>query len=446
MVRADGRNVFWISLALVCIALGLPAGGHSSDTQGGGASGSFGNRADAYLSFSITGGSLKLRAGTPSTYEGTWGGGAVTLSGEMIVDRSGGGVSYVTMSASVNGRSWRWPPPGDDGRVSGRTVSKRYDLTYRPPAGFQGTISGSATLQVCGGVCGTYSVSFSMTVPKTGPPSTTPKPTGLPTVQAFAPSSKTPAGPLKMVSLGYSVKDPSGKATVHLAIYQGGTRVLSGSGTGAATGKRLATKVRLPGNLVGPLFFCVWAENAQGKRSAGNPRSSCAWIPFLLPKIKRVSNGCGGEGWEVFVAIENYFGNKHSYVDSNVNPNARSYTVDFVTACDLHDAGYAGVMVNDTINHGPPVDYRTWSRKQVDDKFRDDMFTLCDRQIPASATVARAKCKSKGGPLSIGALTLYSFVRTYGWHFFDADLTEAGVQKAGNYVVKPKGGARSNFP
>jgi hypothetical protein len=450
-IVALGRPLVVLAGVATALAFGAPAGGQVAGGRAGGVSGSFGDRGDAFLSFSIAGGSLALRAGTNNYYEGTWNGGPVSLSGEMTVSRAAGSVSYVTMTARVADKTWHWPPAGQDGKVEGKTVTQRYSLTYSVPRGSTGPVTGSARLDVCGGACGTYEVLFTMYVDrKTTTTATTtttkPKPTGRPVVHAFAPRSTTPAEPLKEVTLEYSVKDPSSRATVHLYLYQGGTRVLKGSGTGAATGQRLAATVRLPGNLVGPLFFCVWAENAKGVRSIGSPKSSCAWIPFLLPKIKRVSNGCGGQGWDKLVQLENYFGNVHTYKDATLGT---SYTVDFTDACDLHDAGYAGAMVKDKINGGI-VDYRRWSRMQVDAKFWEDMKALCHTKakppIPAKAKNAMAQCEGNAFPRSIGAEKLYEFVNDYGDLFFDADLVVSGEQERANPKLRPAGGARANGP
>ena len=152
--------------------------------------------------------------------------------------------------------------------------------------------------------------------------------------------------------------------------------------------------------------------------------------------MARVSNGCGGEGWDTQVWVENYFGNEHTYKDSSINPAAKSYVVNFKKARDLHDAGYGGMTVYDRLNNRT-IDFRTWSRKAVDDKFWRDMKRLCDDQIHAqeppgeTATVALTKCKSTGGAASIGSEWLYNKVRYWGSHFFDADLTRPGHQVSG---------------
>jgi hypothetical protein len=281
----------------------------------------------------------------------------------------------------------------------------------------------------------------------TTPPTSTTEDTERPTVGSVAWPGV--AKPGDRIQLGFTVKDNSGLAKVAISLYDGG-----GRGRGAvlgplkADGGRNSWNVTLSRGLKGPLYFCVWAQDAAGNKSAGAPTSDCKWIPLLVP-IAKVSNGCGGEGWDSIVAIENYFGNVHTYKDSNKNPLAKSYTVNFKAACDLHDAGYGGQMVADSIRGGT-INYRTWSRLAVDKKFWADMKILCDRQIKAqeprgvTATVARAKCYGVGGSASIGSEWLYNKVRYWGNRFFDADLAKVGTQKAGRPSAKPWGAARLN--
>ncbi|MCL4294040.1 MAG: hypothetical protein KJ056_13630 [Acidimicrobiia bacterium] len=454
-------------VAVVALAIAAPASGLPvtwkvrSPAADGGVSGSFGSPSNAYLSFSITGADFELVAGTPASYTGVWSGGPITLSGEMTVSRSAGTVSYVTMSANLAGESWGWPQAGGDGMVAGTTVTQRFDLTFDVPLGYRGEVTGGAQLRVCGGVCDVYAIDFRVTVVSPGstePPAACPQARHVlaekaarlalaatdecpPVVRAFAHRLRTKPG--KKVVLEFAVEDDSGQATVHLGLYQGGALLWSASpGYVSATGKRLAATFTSSASLVGPLFFCVWAEDAAGNQSEGSPKSSCKWIKLLVP-ISRVSNACGGEGWDFIVAAQNYLGNKHTYVNSWVNPLAKAWTVNFKKACDLHDAGYGGVMVKDTINKRV-VDYRRWSRKQVDDKFWADMAKLCRQQIPPWGKVARRKCLGRGGALSFGSASLYGIVRDWGYLFFDADLTVPGVQEAGDWTARPTGGARDN--
>ncbi len=410
-----------VHLVVAGAALALAMASASPAAGAGSVSGSFGDRGDAFLSFTITGGDLSLRQGTPASYEGTWTGGSITLSGEMTVTRSPGTVSYVSMSANVAGKSWSWPPTGQDGKVSGRTVSEHFSLTFDVPRDFTGSVvGGSANLRVCGGVCGGYAVDFQITMTK---------PAGIPTVRAFP--VKKVLRPGTHASLPFSVRDRSGKAIVHAALYEGGTPALAvrSSGPITADGHTRHWKARLAADLRGPLFFCVWAENAAGKTSVKAPRSSCAWLSLLVD-IDRVSNTCGGEGWDSIVAVENAFGNTSTYRDPTTK---RTYKVNFADACDLHDAGYGGYTVRDRVNRsaaarrahrpGPVVDFHSWSRNRVDHRFLRDMQTLCRRKIPAKAASARHAC--------VTGNVRYWIVRKIGWAFFDADLLTPGTQSTG---------------
>ena len=153
----------------------------------------------------------------------------------------------------------------------------------------------------------------------------------------------------------------------------------------------------------------------------------------LVVAIEAVSNGCGGPRWKPVVG-QNYLGNTSKYADPNTNPPARTYTVNFKDACDLHDAGYAGAVVRDKLHGGRIVDFRNWSRKQVDDKFLGDMRLLCTRQLPKTAFTALENCKSTGGTASYGARSRYSVVRCWGNLVFDADPRRPGTQRSGPRV------------
>ena len=244
----------------------------------------------------------------------------------------------------------------------------------------------------------------------------TPAAAGPPKVVAYQRSGIVHPG--SGITLGYGVTDASGKAEVHLALYDGGALDTTDDvKVSKADGTRIDWNVDLAADLKGPLFFCVWAENAAGDKSAKAPKSACKFISLLVD-IARVSNGCGGEGWPSVVAAENYFGNTSTYTE----PEGGSYTVSFVPACNLHDAGYGGQTVADAINGGT-VDYHTWSRKRVDDKFQSDMWAICRRRIPPSAKTAVRSC--------IRDARRYLIVRALGMNFFDYDLTKPGTQGEG---------------
>jgi hypothetical protein len=291
---------------------------------------------------------------------------------------------------------------------------------------------------LCKGTSASPGTTTAPTTPPVKPPSP-PGPVDWPTVHAYPVLTPWPLKPGTNAWLPYTVKDASGKAKVYGTLYEGGTSVLEG-GTKyfiAADGRKWQWKAHLADDLKGPLRYCLWAVNQKGKESVLKPKSSCAWLSLLVP-VAKVSNGCGGGGWGAAGDwVQNYFGNVHTYKDSNVYPLAKSYTVNFKAACDLHDAGYNGMTVYDKINNRT-IDFRTWTRKRVDDKFWRDMKMLCDDQIReqedpgVTATVALAKCKGVGGAASIGSEWLYNKVRYWGSHFFDADLTRPGHQASGH--------------
>jgi hypothetical protein len=276
------------------------------------------------------------------------------------------------------------------------------------------------------------------------PPVTSPPPDTSPPEVRATPKELTKKG--TALRLAFSVKDDSGRATAQATLYQGGAPLRTWTKkSGIATGPGWWWEPDLPSTVKGPLYFCVWAADAAGNESPdyhstaevefAGQRGSCAWISYEVP-IERVSNGCGGGEWDVLVWAQNHFGNVHKVFNSPW-PGARAYIVNFKDACDLHDAGYGGHTVADEIN-GRTIDYRTWTRHEVDVKFRDDMRLLCEREIPASAPTALAYCKGNGGNMlelsAVGATTLYNFVDKQGFRFFDKNLTKPGVQQGGKGI------------
>lgn len=415
------------TLAVAVVAAACPSVAEADTT------GSMGDRGDAFLSYTITGGNLSPASGAHS-YEGDWAGGQITISGEMVVTRAKGYVSSVRMAASIgdmmqinDDKVWGWPADGSFVEVTDTTVTQPYTVTFDVPATAQATgatIEGGAYMSVCGGVCASLQVTFKIKVPKQGatpaPPQATP-----PTIVGVVGKRLVSGG--QRVDLHFRVTDASGEATPHLGVYDGGTLIGTavGSKPVSADGRLYDWNIRIPLGLRGPLFFCVWAENASGLQSVNAPKSSCKWLSLLVP-IGRVSNHCGGAGWDSIVAIENYFGNTSSYYEPR---NGRKYVVNFSRACDLHDAGYGGHTVRDTINRtrkhpsGQVIDFRPWNRERVDNKFLRDMQTLCRRQIPASAPNARRAC--------VEGTVRFKIVRTFGDSFFDADPLTPGVQSTG---------------
>jgi len=99
------------------------------------------------------------------------------------------------------------------------------------------------------------------------------------------------------------------------------------------------------------------------------------------------------------------------------------FVVNFRPACDMHDAGYDGGIVFDSINGGT-VDTRGQSRLTIDNRFYNDLIRSCNQQIGANAPVARALCY----PI---AATYYFAVRAAGASRFDANPAVPGIQSTG---------------
>ncbi len=159
-----------------------------------------------------------------------------------------------------------------------------------------------------------------------------------------------------------------------------------------------------------------YADNVSLILGATSPKPKPAWPapPDALVPIASVSNGCGGGE----ASAQGKFGDSSTFKDSNLDPTAKSYTVNFREACKLHDAGYSGARVRDALHGGVVVDFFTWTRTAVDDKFLADMIMICERAIPASAATALANCKATGGNASFGARSRYNFVRRFGGLFW----------------------------
>ena len=74
--------------------------------------------------------------------------------------------------------------------------------------------------------------------------------------------------------------------------------------------------------------------------------------------------------------------------------------------------------------NGGLVDTRSQSRLTIDNRFYNDLITLCNRQIGGNAFVARSLCYSI-------AATYYAAVRAAGWALFDASPAVPGLQSSG---------------
>jgi len=273
-------------------------------------------------------------------------------------------------------------------------------------------------------------------------PTTKPKDTKPPVVRAFDEGftkRRTVSG------LAYSVKDDSGRATTHLTLYEGGVKITARQRQNEkATGHRSSWPIPMAADLRGPMYFCVWAQDAAGNHSKDAPMSDCGWIS-LIARVNDVSNGCGGAQWGPFWEnVQNFFLNSQTYGD---------FKASFRDACNAHDAGYGGFTITDPITDRP-TGFRTWTRSRVDDKFRADIQRLCSHYIRGNtqkARVARDACKF-GPHLSLsvpftdtaGATAYYEGVRAYAKEAFDADLMAPGTQDFGSVTAHLQRGARKN--
>ena len=150
--------------------------------------------------------------------------------------------------------------------------------------------------------------------------------------------------------------------------------------------------------------------------SSGPKAPPPAWpaLPDALVPLGSVSNGCGGGE----ASAQGKFGDTSTFRDSNVNPTAKSYRVNFREAAASSTTPATPAPRCATACTAAVVDFFTWTQKRVDDKFLADMSQICVRTIPASATIALANCKATGGNASFGAQSRYNFVHRAGFVFW----------------------------
>ena len=254
------------------------------------------------------------------------------------------------------------------------------------------------------------------------------------------------------VPAGYLVSDSGGRSKVYADLYSHGELVASRftKGTVASgTQSSLMWPASVGGK--GPFYYCVWAEDAAGNRSPGAPRSSCAWLSREV-SIDKVSTGCGTDAWGPTAEwLQNSLGDERRY---------GSTTVKIRPACNVHDAGYAGVTVEDPFS-GHVVDFREWSRADVDRKFMADVRSICRKALNTPKERAdRTTCMNgialtdlkimallpagiAVGMPQIGALTYYEAVSTHGGVGYDWDASIPGTQQAMPTSTDPRGGGRN---
>ncbi|MBI3428989.1 MAG: hypothetical protein HY050_02815 [Actinobacteria bacterium] len=278
------------------------------------------------------------------------------------------------------------------------------------------------------------------------------------------PVASVPIG--KAFTVQYYLDDDSEQAKATMNLYSQSTLVSSTSSTGLLQARRTtalwgmsAPQVAKSKN-VGPFYLCISAEDAAGNKSLNAPRSVCAWLSIEVPlQSTWVSNGCGGQG------LGKALGNLQ-----NAALDVRKYsnvTVDFRPACNVHDAGYSGLTVKDPIMN-LIIDFRAWTRKQVDFNFYQEIGQLCINALGKGkvagdvllscysgltlakyttlfvvASAARAAGSFYTLPLP-GARTYYDAVRKIGKLFYDTDITQVGIQTNNKPLTFPTEGGRDN--
>ncbi len=136
--------------------------------------------------------------------------------------------------------------------------------------------------------------------------------------------------------------------------------------------------------------------------------------PVLKPKpvsLKSVSNGCGG-------------GEPHTnpqFLDTaTFSPVfGDKLTVNFRLACNVHDAGYSGVLVRNPLHLNKEVDFSRWSREELDKLFLFNLKKMCREQLQGSPLL-RTKCYAR-------VHTYYAFVRLVGEKYFNANPITPGT-------------------
>ncbi|MDO8308069.1 MAG: hypothetical protein Q7V58_06910 [Actinomycetota bacterium] len=239
--------------------------------------------------------------------------------------------------------------------------------------------------------------------------------------------------------LPYRVEDDSGKARVHVVLYSGGVPDARGDTVvfAPAKGKDTFAKMKREPKAanVGPFYYCLWAEDKAGNRSVGWPNSSCAWLPIEVDlTVKDVANGCGSDIWNTG-PIQHVILNTRTWGNIEVS---------FKPACDVHDAGYGGLAIEDPFT-GKLVDFRDQTRLQIDERFLRDLQTLCRKALSKAPPADLQDCLTSE---KWGAVAYFNGVRKLAQGAFDSDVTAPNkdgiVQTQVPAFTNPPGGGRSN--
>ena len=441
-MRAAGRSasaLVGVSVIIAAAVIGIPARASVVAADSPGLSGS--TTYEGHTLTWATGGVSAIPGNRPDLAESYDGvavpGTTVTFSGSMDYTIGQGGVTNLSQSASVSGGTTSPPSVSYSGRVGGTTITTPFSLSTRAPwtkdlaaqpNGVAATIVLSASSRNCNdwGLCGGPGVELVIAVLKSGSGGASAnKP---PTVKVVPGSGAVEIG--RRVPVAWRLTDDSARARWFAGLYSGGTLVgqARSSGLVAANGTGYSAQWPRSGGGTGPFYSCFYAEDKAGLRSDGAPMSSCRWHSVQVP-IPSVSNGCGAASWGPYVAdVLNWLGDVRMYGSTPVNIRP---------ACNQHDAGYAGVTVAG-MTSPKAIDYRTWTREQVDQKFYEDIMKQCRRFLSGPAHAADLKqCQQD-------AYTYVGLVRQYGQGAFDADVTTPGTQSVVPATTNPPGGARDN--
>ncbi|MBK6763982.1 MAG: hypothetical protein IPG68_12250 [Micrococcales bacterium] len=387
-------------------------------------------------------------------------GATVTFTGSASFSIGKGYVTNLSQGASLS---------GTDGasfseRVGEGTYTLPYSLSARAPKATEedkigdviGYISASASSRNCNdyGVCGGPRVSLSLAVVVTS------SDTEPPTISLEKRSSIYVDGKPKAHSnavrfplkLTFTINDNSGKVMGGMRLYSGGTAVRSATTKGFVKNGRYSLTLTKTPKGPGPFYWC-----GQAKDKAGNLSPiKCKWLSIAVPISRANVNGCGTAGYgEAAEWLQNYFGDVREYGFGEDRTQ-----VAIRNACNIHDAAYAGITIYDSLDKRY-VDFRQWSRLEIDAKFRTDIRALCGRELSTpkrmapylrtcthgvglTTFVGLIPIKGLAALEDAGANTYYDMVRAYGAVGFDADATVPGTQEQMPNRTSPTGGVRNN--
>ena len=390
------------------------------------------------------------------SYDGVVPAGAtVTFSGSATFSL-GPGVTNLSQSASLSGAEG----VSFSQRVGQGTYTLPYSLTTTAPKADDGdkagdvigSLSASVASRNCNdyGVCGGPTISLSLAVVATSSDTEPPVVTLEKRPGIYAESKRKGVNdyPLKLT---FALSDNSGQALGAMRLYSGGTPVRTATTNGFVKNGRYSLKIRKTPSGSGPFYWC-----AQAKDKAGNFSTfKCKWLSIAVPISRANVNGCGTAGYGPTLEwLQNYFGDvrEYGYAEDRTAVRLRN-------ACNIHDAAYNGITIYDALDKRF-VDFRRWSRLEIDAKFRNDIRALCRRELSSpkrmapylrtcthgvglTGFLALIPLKGLSAVEDAGANTYFDMVRAYGGVGFDADVTEPGIQPQRPPQTIPPGGARN---